>query len=96
MRILTDSYQQWQILIHPQTEDRWSFNCFPPECDEPLQNDKSYDSPEEAIAAAKVFIEKRAARNQLSELLGSLLESKQIDSKDYNKALELITRLALD
>jgi hypothetical protein len=95
MQSFLDQHLGWKILILP-TAKEWQFRCFSPEDNEPLTNDKTYGTLPEAIAGAKLFIEKRSARNQLSDLLGNLLEAKRIAPEEYRTVLELITRLAAD
>jgi hypothetical protein len=90
---VSSTYLGWAIDCYPKS-DRWGFRITHPETAHRLTDEKSYPYLEEALEAAKHFIEARQARDEVSERLSDLRDTQRINSHEYNDLLRLISQIA--
>lgn len=86
----------WLITICPQgSNNHWVFHCLPPGS-EALTNHASYADPNEAIAAARKFVNKAIVRLAMGDWIDALLEEKRITAQEWKTALHWMGRLRED
>jgi hypothetical protein len=90
---VSSTYLGWTIDCYPKF-DRWGFRITHPETAQRLTDEKDYLQIEEALEAAKRFIEARQARDEVSRRLSVLHDTQRINRREYNELLRLINQIA--
>jgi hypothetical protein len=94
IRVCTHTHENWQILICPRSENcQWEFRCLPPDSDEPLHDGRAYCCRNDALSAAKSFINKQILWSQVSTPLDQWIEEGRISVDEKNRVLEPVVEL---
>jgi hypothetical protein len=94
IRLCRHTYENWQILICPQSENcPWEFRCLLPGSDEFLYDGKSYCCKDDALTSAQQFINKQILWSQVSTPLDQWIEEGRISVYEKNQVLEPVVEL---
>jgi hypothetical protein len=94
IRVCTYTHENWQILICPRSENcQWEFRCLPPDSDEPLHDGRAYCCRNDALSAAKSFINKQIWWGEISVLIDTWAEQDKISMTERNQAFKHLIKL---
>jgi hypothetical protein len=94
IRVCTHTHENWQILIRPCPKTcHWEFRCLPPDSTETLHDGETYCCKDDALAAAKKFVDKSKFWNEVSAPLDQWVDQGRITVREKNEVLSPIIQL---
>jgi hypothetical protein len=94
IRVCSHTHENWQILICPHSDlCQWEFRCLPPDGNEPLTDGQTYCCKDDALSAAKTFVEKHKIWSEISAPLDEWIDQGRITVNEKNAVLAPVIKL---